>query len=90
MSTDPTQFVGNRNLYVVCDDGIIDFLGSVTAVGDYERLSAQAVSLDIDGTVFRVMGIDDLIASKMAMGRPKDHRVVRELSVVRDRVKDQQ
>lgn len=88
LGDDPSQFIGNRNLYVVCDDGIIDFLGAVTGVGEYERLASQAVSLDIDGTVFRVMGLDDLIASKTAMGRPKDHRVVRELSIVRDRLKE--
>lgn len=87
LGDDPARFVGYRNLYVVCDDGVIDFLGSVTGVGDYAALTLHAVSLELDGTAFQVMGLDDLIASKTAMGRPKDQRVVRELELVRERAK---
>lgn len=87
LGDDPAYFVGNRNLYIVCDDGIIDFLGTVTGVGDYERISSRAVLLTVDGTDVRVMALDDLITSKLAMGRAKDHRVVRELELVRERAK---
>lgn len=86
LSKDPKYYVGWQNLYVVSDAGQIDFLGAVTGVGSFEVVARNAIPLDLGGFVCRVMGLDDLIASKRALGRPKDLRVVAELEAVRRRL----
>ncbi len=82
LGADPLRFVGNRNLYVTTDDGIIDFLGELTALGSYDRVAAQAVTLQLADFSVRVVGLRDLITSKRALGRPKDLRVAHELEAV--------
>ena len=82
LGSDPLRFVGNRNLYVTTDDGVIDFLGEITGLGQYERVGASAVTLQLGDFSVRVVGLRDLIASKRALARPKDLRVARELEIV--------
>lgn len=79
---DVCRLRGLRNLNVGCDAGQIDFLGQVTGVGDYEAVERGAVTLDLGGFECRVMGLEDLIKSKRAIGRPKDLRAVEELELV--------
>lgn len=79
-------FVGHKNLYVVTDEGILDLLGDILAVGSFEQVAAHAIELDLGGFTCRVVGLDDLIACKKALGRPKDLRVAAELERVRQRL----
>jgi hypothetical protein len=87
LGDDPLRYVGNRNLYVVCDEGIIDFLGELTGVGDFARINASAVEMQVSTFSCRVISLDDLILSKRSVGRPKDKQVARELELVRERFK---
>ncbi len=89
LGDDPLRYVGNRNLYVACDEGIIDFLGELTGVGDFSRINASAVEMNVGDFSCRVIGLDDLIISKRTLGRPKDQQVARELELVRERFKKQ-
>ncbi len=82
LGPDPLRFVGYRNLYVTTDDGVIDFLGELTGLGSFERVSAHAVTLRVADFSVKVVGLEDLITSKRTLGRPKDHRVARELELV--------
>lgn len=84
---DPLRFVGYRNLYVTTDEGVIDFLGEITGVGNYARLAASAVTLQLADFAVRVVGLQDLITSKRTLARPKDQRVARELELVLARLK---
>lgn len=86
LGSDPLRFVGNRNLYVTTDDGVIDFLGEITGLGTYERVAAAAVTLQLADFQVRVVGLRDLIVSKRALARPKDLRVVHELELVLQRL----
>lgn len=88
LGEDPLRFVGYPNLYVTTDEGVIDFLGEITGLGPYERVSANAVTLQVADFAARVVSIEDLIKSKRTLGRPKDHRVARELEAVLARVKN--
>ena len=87
LGDDPLRYIGYKNLYVACDEGIIDFLGELTGVGDFTRVNASAVEMNLGDFSCRVIGLDDLILSKRSVGRPKDQRVARELELVRERFK---
>jgi predicted nucleotidyltransferase len=82
LSTNPADYVGWRNLYVVTDAGQLDLLGEITGVGPFSAVALGAIEIDLDGLRCKVMGLADLIRSKRALGRPKDLRVVAELEVV--------
>jgi hypothetical protein len=63
----------------------IDILQSIPTSTDdpisYDGLLEHASAAEVgDGVVIRIAGIDDLIASKRAVGRPHDLRVVDELT----------
>lgn len=85
LSTDASTDVGWRNLYVVTDLGQLDLLGQVTGVGDYAALHDKAISVEVGGFACWVMGLDQLIQSKLALGRPKDLRAAKELETLRRR-----
>ena len=49
----------------------IDILTSVSGV-DFESAWSNRLSIEIDGLMLPVIGRKDLIANKLACGRPKD------------------
>lgn len=71
-----------QNLYLRTDVGVIDILSSIIGVGDFSRLRQAAEALPIGGRVYRVISIDDLIASKEALGREKDLLAAKELRAI--------
>lgn len=83
LSTDPTSIVGNRNLYLATSMGVVDFLGEIAGVGGLSELKPHASIVELGDFSVRVMSLDQLIASKRAMGRPKDHRALVELELIR-------
>ncbi len=85
LGDDPLKYVRSRTLDVTTDEGVLDLLGEITGVGGFERVAANAVTVSLDGQTVRVMRLEDLIASKRAMGRPKDLRVAVELEAVLSR-----
>ena len=52
--------------------GDIDLLGEVKAVGNYDDLVRQSISVDLDGHPTYILSIPALIIAKRAAGRPKD------------------
>ncbi len=82
ISNQAADFLGWRNLYVVTGAGQIDFLGELTGLGPYETLLPNAVRLDLGGFSCLVIGVEDLIRSKRAVGRPKDLRAAQELEQI--------
>ncbi len=85
LSPDPESIVGYRNLYVSCTLGIIDFLGEITGVGSFDVIRPASVEGRIADVPVRFMSLDQLLASKRAMARPKDLRVAQELELIRAR-----
>lgn len=59
--------------------GPIDVVMQVTGVGRYHDHLSAAVQREVFGLVITVAGAEQLIASKEAIGRPKDVAVIREL-----------
>ena len=77
-----------NNLYLQTDMGMIDILTSVLGVGDFARLRAQAEELEVDGRLYRVISLEDLIRAKEAMGREKDLLTAKELRAIAAKRKD--
>ena len=68
-----------QNLYLQTDAGVLDVLSHVTAVGSFDELKKNAISIPLFGKNCLVMSLDDLIKSKEAMPRLKDKIVLEEL-----------
>jgi predicted nucleotidyltransferase len=80
--THPPDETPVTNLYLETDRGVIDILTSVQGVGSFEQLKNSAEKLDVDGVVYRVMSLPDLIAAKEALGREKDLLTAKELRAI--------
>ena len=80
----PEDTAGTKNIYLETDLGVLDVISQVTGVGEYGRIALKAVEIQIYGKKCKVISLEDLIASKLAMGRDKDKAVVRELKIIKD------
>ena len=76
-----------RNLYFSTTIGVVDLLGALPPVGSFSEVAAHAVEMPMFGRRHRVVGLDDLIAVKTFVARPKDKPVELELRAIRDRLK---
>jgi predicted nucleotidyltransferase len=83
----PGPDVDVRNLYLRTDLGPVDFLGSIAGIGDFEKVRANAIEVELFGRRCRVLSLDDLIRAKEAIGREKDLRAVVELRAIREKLK---
>ena len=83
VTLDTAALTGMRNLYVATTLGVVDFLGEVTGVGQFAEVDREATSVALGDFNVKVMSLDQLIASKRAMARPKDLRVLVELELIR-------
>jgi hypothetical protein len=71
------------NLYLETDLGVVDFLSTITGLGDFERVKARAEKIKLGDHSVLVMGLEDLIQAKEAMKREKDLLAVKELKAIR-------
>jgi predicted nucleotidyltransferase len=71
-----------HNLYLLTDVGIIDIFSTVLGIGDFARLRQAAEDFEIDGRVYHVISLEDLIVAKEAMGREKDLLALKELRAI--------
>lgn len=70
-------------LTMVTDAGDLDVLARPAGSPGYEALRSHADRFELDGFSVLVAGIEDLIAMKLATGRPKDLAAVHELEAIR-------
>ena len=64
------------NFTMVTDAGDLDILGHITGLGNYNAMTANALTLRMFGCSVLVMGLEDVIRSKRAAGRAKDIAVL--------------
>jgi predicted nucleotidyltransferase len=83
----PEETKDVRNIYLETDLGVLDVISEVTGVGDFPRLISKAIEIELHGKKCKVISIEDLIVAKEAMGRDKDKAIVKELKVIKDRIK---
>jgi predicted nucleotidyltransferase len=84
---EPPEYLATfRMLLLLTDLGHIDLLRTCEPVGDYDRLHAHAGRIEIDGISHELIDIDDLIAIKDFVGRPKDVVTAAQLRAIRSRL----
>ncbi len=72
-----------NNIYLRTDLGILDILETVEPVGDFKRVKEHAIEISLFGHKCKVISLDDLIAVKKSMTRPKDKAVLQELMALK-------
>lgn len=71
-----------NNLYLDTDAGQLDCISEVKGVGGFEQVKQNSRIIAIQQYAVRVLDFDALIASKKAMGRPRDKEMVRHLETL--------
>jgi predicted nucleotidyltransferase len=67
--------------------GVLDVLGTIEESTRYEDLIADRVSMDVEGVVLHILGLERLIQVKEKAGRPKDKAVLPVLRATLEMVK---
>jgi predicted nucleotidyltransferase len=65
------------------DEGPLDLLGWVEPLGTYEDLLSSCNAINVGAFCLQVIGLDDLIAVKRHLGRPKDQATLVQLEAIR-------
>ena len=67
--------------------GDLDLTIAPAAIGDYAGVRSRAIEYDVDGVSVWVASLDDVITSKEAADRPKDHATLPILYALRDEIR---
>jgi predicted nucleotidyltransferase len=76
-----------RMLLIETDLGRLDVLPGCEPVGDFARLRGRAASIRLDDGEHYIIALDDLIAVKEHVARPKDMIVALQLKAIRARMR---
>ncbi len=76
-----------KNLYLQTDLGKLDCLGEVAGVGSYDVVVQNSVRFNLSYGAFKVLNLDAAIASKEAVGRPRDLEAAKQLRAIRERAR---
>lgn len=71
-----------KNIYLQTDLGNLDVLGEIAAVGNYDAVLKNAITVELYGHRCKLIGLEDLIHSKEALNREKDKATIKELRVI--------
>lgn len=87
--TDDVPFVpdgatlrGTRVLTLETREGPLDILAEPAGAPGYRALRERAIEVPVAGVVVRIASLEDLLAMKRALGRPKDLLAVEELEAI--------
>ena len=73
------------NLYLRTDLGVIDCLGQVAGIGDFDAVRQASVPVSLFFGECRMLSLDALIRSKETLGRDQDVAALRQLRAIRER-----
>lgn len=71
-----------KNLYIKTDLGVIDCLGNVLGIGEFEEVLAHSTEIELPIGTIRILDVQTLIKAKEAMGRPHDLITVQQLKAL--------
>jgi hypothetical protein len=78
----PEQCAGLKNLYLKTDLGVVDCLGEVLGVGNFDAVFKNSVEVELPYGKCRIIDIETLIRAKEAMGRDHDRITVKHLKEI--------
>lgn len=78
-----------KNLYLKTDLGIVDCLGEILGVGDFDTVFSLSVEIELPVGKCRVLDIDALIRSKQAMNRDRDIQAIAQLKAIKEKQSQQ-
>ena len=78
----PEQCAGLKNLYLKTDLGIVDCLGEVLGIGNFEAVLKHSVEVELPYGNCRIIDIEALIRAKEAMNRDHDQITVKHLKEI--------
>ena len=84
----PEKLEGVANIYLETNLGVLDILSELKPVGSFERISQNAITVSLYGHTCKVISLDDLIAIKETMTRPKDKEALGHLREIRRKIKE--
>jgi hypothetical protein len=73
-----------KNLYLKTDLGVVDCLGEVLGVGNFDKVLKNSVEVDLPYGKCRILDIDALIRAKEAMNRNHDKITVMLLKKIKE------
>jgi hypothetical protein len=78
----PEQCVSLKNLYLKTDLGVVDCLGEILGVGNYDEVLKRSVEVELPYGKCRILDIEALIRAKEAMNRDHDRITVKYLKEI--------
>ena len=78
----PGQCADLKNLYLKTDLGVVECLGQVLGVGDFDTVLSNSVEVELPVGQCRIIDIQTLIRAKEAMNRDHDRITVKHLKEI--------
>jgi hypothetical protein len=78
----PEQCASLKNLYLKTDLGVVDCLGQVLGVGDFDEVLKNSVEVELPFGKCQIINIETLIRAKEAMNRDHDRIAVKHLKEI--------
>jgi len=79
----PEQCVSLKNLYLKTDLGMVDCLGEILGVGNFDEVLKRSVEVELPYGKCRILDIEALIRAKEAMNRDHDRITVKYLKEIK-------
>ena len=76
------QCTGLKNLYLKTDLGIVDCLGEVLGIGNFDEVLKHSVPVKLPYGMCRILDLEALIRAKEAMNRDQDRIAVKYLKEI--------
>jgi len=76
------QCASLKNLYLRTDLGVVDCLGAVLGVGDYDEVLKNSIEVELPCGLCWIISIETLIRAKEAMNRDHDRITVKHLKEI--------
>jgi hypothetical protein len=73
-----------KNLYLRTDLGVLDCLGEILGVGDFERVLERSHEIELPFGKCRILSIDALICAKEVMNRDQDRVAIKHLREIQN------
>jgi hypothetical protein len=83
----PTDISSIKNLYLQTDLGILDVLGFVSGIGEFDEVNKNSITIELFGEPCRMLSLEALIVAKKTMGSTRDLMTARELELIAEKSK---